>query len=105
VRRHRQLGAELAELKAERDALELSINDQVQVGWQLSVDGVLASKRAGNRSFDMVTAISLLDAEVKKSCVVTSFDSKLVREAAKSAGVLDDCMLPALDKAPVLKLA
>lgn len=105
VRRHRQLGAEMAELKAERDALETSINDQVEVGWKITVDGVPASKRAPNRAFDMVTAVSLLGPEAKQACVVTSFDQKLVRDAAKEAGILDDCMIPRLDAAAILKLA
>lgn len=104
VRRHRELGGRIAELRDEQDAVKATIDANVQVGWKLAVDGVVALKREPNRSFDLVTAVGLLDAATKANCVVTSFDAKLVRTAVEDRGLLDECMLVSADRAPVLKL-
>lgn len=104
VRRHRELGGRIAELKGEQDAIKTTIDSTVPVGWKLSVDGVVAHKREPNRSFDLVTAVALLDPATKASCVTTSFDPKLVRFAVEEAGLIDECMIVPTDRAAVLKL-
>lgn len=104
VRRHRQLGAQIAEIKGEQDDIKTQIDQNTVVGWKLSVDGVTAHKRPGNRVFDQVTAISLLDAETKESCVRTGYDAAALRRAADKAGILDACMIELATSNPVIKL-
>lgn len=104
VRRHRELGSQIAELKGEQDEIKTRIDDGVAVGWSLNVDGVKASKREPNRSFDMVTAVTLLSPEAKEACIQRSFDPKAVRDAVEKAGLLDECMVSDLAKSAVVKI-
>lgn len=104
VRRHRELGGQIAELKGEQDSIKATIDFNVEVGWKLSVDGVVALKREPNRTFDLVTAVALLNPEAKQACVTTAFDPKLVRFAIEEAGLIDECMVVPVDRAAVLKL-
>ena len=104
VRRHRDLGSQIAELKGEQEDIKLSIDAAVPLGWSLNVDGVPAHKRGGNRSFDLVTAISLLKPEAKEACIKTGYDAQKVRAAVEEQGDLDACMLENPDKPAVLRL-
>lgn len=104
VRRHRELSGRIAELKGEQDSIKATIDASVEVGWKLSVDGVVALKREPNRTFDLVTAVALLSPEAKAACVTTAFDPKLVRFAVEEAGLIDECMVVSADRAAVLKI-
>lgn len=104
VRRYRALGAQMAELRGEQDQIKAVIDQSVPVGWTRSVDGVAAHKREGNRSFDMVIAVSLLDDAAKAECVKTGYDQAKVRAAIESAGKIDECMIADPARAPVIKL-
>lgn len=104
VRRYRMLGSQMAELRGEQDQIKVMIDANVPLGWSRSVDGVTAHKREGNRSFDLVIAVSLLDDAAKAECVKTSYDQARVRAAVEAAGKLDECMITDPDRAPVIKL-
>lgn len=104
VRRYRMLGSQMAELRGEMDQIKTMVDQTVPVGWSLSVDGVPAHKREGNRSFDVVIAVSLLDDATKAECVKTGYDQARVRAAIDAAGKLDECMVSPTDRAPVIKL-
>lgn len=104
VRRYRMLGAQMAELRGEQDQIKMMIDENVPVGWSRSVDGVAAHKREGNRSFDMVIAVSLLDDAAKAECVKTGYDQGRVRAAIEAAGKIDECMITDPGRAAVIKL-
>ena len=104
IRRHRQLLAEAAELTAEAKEIKDAIDDAIEVGWQLTVDGLTASKRDGNRAFDVTVAVTSLPKDVREACVVTRYDADLLRAAVKEAGLLESCMQPKPGTKPVLKL-
>jgi hypothetical protein len=105
VRHHRNLGSQIAELKGEQESIKTTIDAAVPLGWSLNVDGVPAHKRGGNRSFDMVTAISMLKPEAKEACIKTGYDAAKVRAAIEDQGDLEACMLQDLSRAAVLKLS
>lgn len=104
VRRYRSLGAQMAELRGEMDQIKFVIDTSVPVGWSRAVDGVTAHKREGNRSFDVVIAVSLLDDAAKAECVKTGYDTARVRAAIEAAGKLDECMISDPSRAAVIKL-
>lgn len=104
VRRYRELGSAIAELAGEQAEIKEQVKNIVDVGWKAQIDGVAVHLRAPNRSFDLATAIGLLDEETKKSCVVTRYDPALVRAAVETAGLIEDAMLEKEDAVPVLKL-
>lgn len=105
VRRYRQIGADIAGLKAEQDEIKAMVNDLVQVGWKGKIDGIDVHKREPNRVYCPITAVSLLTAAEKKQCVVTRYDDKLVRAIIKGNGKEDECMLPNEKSDPVLKIS
>lgn len=104
IRRHRQLAAEVSHLQGEMAQIKDTIDAAVPVGWKLEVDGVPAAKRAGNREFCKITAISLLSEEQKTACKAMVYVDKLIRIAVTDAGMLDQCMIERPDSKPVLKL-
>ncbi len=104
VRRYRELGSAIAELKGEQDEIKTQVESLVPVGWKDQIDGVNVHRRAPNRTFDLITAISLLSPDDRDRCKVLKFDEKLVRASAESAGIIDECMISKADAAPVIKL-
>lgn len=104
VRRYREIGAVIEEMKAEQAEIKSQVDDLVQLGWKSIVDGQPVHKREPNRSFCEITAVSLLSDDQLKNCVVTRYDPKMLRAAVDTLGLLDDCMLLKADSQPVLKL-
>lgn len=104
IRRHRELGGEVAEIQAEMTSIKEQIEGDTEVGWKLTVDGITASKRAPNRNFDLVSAVALLPAEMKMACVTTSYDAKKVRAAVEALGLIDSVMVDRDDAPAVVKL-
>lgn len=104
VRRHRELTAEVAEIQAETVMIKQRIDSNVSVGWKLTVDGVTASKREGNRDFDQVLAFHELDETEREECKVTRLDPKLVREMVEKKGRLEACMVRKPNVGAVTKL-
>lgn len=104
IRRHRQLAAEVSHLQGEMAQIKDTIDAAVAVGWKLDVDGVPAGKRAGNREFCRITAISLLSEEQKVACRREMYVDKLIRIAVTEAGLLEQCLVEKPDSKPVLKL-
>ncbi len=68
VRRYRELGSAVAELKGEQEEIKTQIMSMVDVGWKDQIDGVAVHVRAPNRSFDLITAVSLLSPEDRERC-------------------------------------
>lgn len=104
IRRHRQLVADAAELKGEADEIKRAVDSATEVGWKFTVDGITASKREANRSFDVSVAVTLLDADERAACVVTRYDAELLRAAIKEKNLLETCMAPKPNVEPVVKL-
>ncbi len=104
VRRYRELGSAIAELREEQEEIKEAVSAAVPVGWKTSVDGVAAHRRAPNRSFDHVIAASILSPEDRAKCVVQRYDEKLLRAMVESLGKLDECMQANPLAAPVVKL-
>lgn len=71
----------------------------------MPIDGLTASKRAPNRSFDTLLAIGFLDDTEKAACKVTQYDPKKIRAFVVAKGKLDDCMRDDLEALPVVKLS
>lgn len=107
VRRHRELGAELAGLTEERKAIQDQVSGLTRPGWKLVVDGVAATHRDANRTFSLALALQVLPTETKASCVDKQprFDAKLIREAVEAAGLLEECMEVDVAKSTVVKLS
>lgn len=107
VRRHRELGAEVAGLTEERKAIQEQVAKLTQPGWKLVVDGVSASHREANRTFSLALALQHLPTEAKAACVDKQprFDPKLIREAVEAAGLLEECMEIDAARSSVVKLA
>lgn len=105
VRRYRALASEVAELQGEMKDIQTMIDANVETGWKLDVDGVTASKRAGNREFCKVTAIGLMTEEQKAACKATVYVDKKIRETVTIAGLLEACMIEKPDARPVVKLS
>ncbi len=104
VRRYRELGSAIAELKGEQEIVKTQVDSLVEVGWKDQIDGVGVHKRAPNRSFDHVIAASILSPEDRAKCVVQRYDEKLLRAMVESLGKLDECMQANPLAAPVVKL-
>lgn len=107
IRRHRVLGADLAEIKGEMDGIKNHIDDLTEIGWSTTIDGLTSSKRAGNRSFSSALALMILNEhapEKKPLCVVTRYDDRLLRQVVEDLGLIDDAMVSKEDAAPVLRL-
>lgn len=104
VRRYRELGSAIAELKGEQEEIKRQVDDLVDIGWKDQIDGVAVHKRAPNRSFCPITAASLLSADDRKLCVVSRFDEKMLRAKIESAGLIEDCMISPSSALPVIKL-
>lgn len=104
VRRYRELGSAIAELKGEQEEIKKLVDGLVDVGWKDQIDGVAVHKRAPNRAFDLITAVSLLSPEERERCKVLRFDEKLVRASIESAGLIDQAMIAKSDAAPVIKI-
>jgi hypothetical protein len=104
VRRYREIGAVIEEMKAEQAEIKSRVDGLVQLGWKSTVDGQPVHKREPNRSFCPITAVDMLSPEQRKNCQVHRYDDKMLRAAVDSIGKLDDCMLLKADALPVLKL-
>lgn len=104
VRRYREIGATVEELRAEQAEIKLAVDALVTVGWKGSIDGQPVHKRNPNRSFCPITAVGLLAPEQLNNCKVIRYDEKMLRAAVDSLGKLEDCMLLKADALPVLKL-
>lgn len=104
IRRHRQLGASVAELSGEMTAIKQKIDESVPIGWKFTVDGVTSSKREANREFDLVLAFAEMTNEEREACKVLRLDPKLVREAIVAKGKLEACMSRKPEAQPVTKL-
>lgn len=105
VRRYRALDSQIAELKEEQANIQALVDEAVDSGWKLDVDGQTASKRPGNRTFDPVLSLSHLTAEEKKSAIKTAYDEKVLRALVTAKGVVDSCMVDRPDSKPVIKLS
>jgi hypothetical protein len=107
IRRHRELGAEVAGLTEERKAIQATVAELTQPGWKLVVDGVSATHREANRTFSLARALEVLPAEIKAQCVdkLPRFDPKMIREAVEQEGLLDECMEIDEARSTVVKLA
>lgn len=104
IRRDRQLAGEAAEIAAERAELKAKVDSETEVGWKLPVDGVTASKRDANREFDRILGFGVLNEAERLACKVERYDDKLIRAAVEARGMLQECMVPKADAAPVVKL-
>lgn len=104
VRRYREIGSVIEELRAEQTEIKAMVNDMVEVGWKSNVDGQPVHKRLPNRAFCPITAVGLLDDEQRKACVVTRYDDKALRAAVDGLGKLEDCMILKDSAEAVLKL-
>lgn len=104
IRRYRELGSAIAELRAEQEEIKKLVDGLVDVGWKSDVDGISVHKRAPNRAFDLITAVSLLGPEDRSLCQITRFDDKMVRAKVESLGRLDECMIASVSAQPVIKL-
>lgn len=93
TRRARLIAADIAEAKAELDAILDKISDLVPVGWSDVVDGKPVVKRGPNRKFDTKVALSLFTAAEQKSCIERMVNEKKVREIAADKGITEDCMV------------
>jgi predicted kinase len=107
IREAREIKAEMAEKKAQYDALVERIQAELKPGDFVVVDGVTCSVREGNRKWDLATALSLLPTDVKMKCIVTTprLDEKLVRQATDALNLTDAAMVRPDDAKPVLDLA
>lgn len=104
VRRYREIGATVDELKAEQADIKAAVGDLVEVGWSGAIDGQPVHKREANRQFCPITAVGFLSAEQKNSVKETRYNEKLVRALVKEMGKEDDCMIARPDAEPVIKL-
>lgn len=107
IRRHRELGAEVAALTEERKEIQRQVSELTKPGWKMVVDGVAASHREANRTFSEVLALSVLDTDAKKRCVdkAPRFDPKLIRKEVEEAGKLEECMVVDPEKNSIVKLS
>lgn len=103
VRRYRTLAGVIAEMQAEQAQIVSYINEQVDVGWSIEVDGVPASKRKGRRQFDLTTAVTFLTADQRDESKRVMFDVTMVRELIEAEGLLDECMIDVANK-PIVVL-
>lgn len=104
VRRYREIGSIIEEMRAEQAIIKAMVDEEVAVGWKSTIDGQPVHKRNPNRSFCPITAVGVLSEEQRKNCTVTRYDEKMLRAAVDSLGKLEDCMLLKADAVPVLKL-
>lgn len=92
VRRYRQLAATKSEIEAEMSAITSEVNELVDVGWSIIIDGVPASKRNGRRQFSLETAVTFIHPEDRDAFKATVFDVTRVREYVEAKGLLEQCM-------------
>lgn len=92
VREARRIDSSIKELTEQKTALVERIKAALTVGESLTVDGVRASLRPGNRKFSLKLGLDLLPEEIKLTCVSTAIDEKKVREAVTAIGMLDAAM-------------
>lgn len=92
VRRHRELQATKLEVEAEQARIKDLIDASVEEGWALEVDGVVATKRRGNRRFSRILAVELLNPTQRERCIVERYDDALLRSELEVIGVLDFAM-------------
>lgn len=93
VRRHRELQATKLEIEAEQVRIKDLIDESVEVGWSLEVDGVPAHKRAGNRRFSRAMAVDLLSPAERLDCVADPhYDDTRLRSVLESKDLLEEAM-------------
>lgn len=105
VRRYREIDAVILEMKAEQAEIKAQVDALVEIGWASQIDGQPVHKRLPNRQFCQVTAVSLLDSEQRKQCVVTRYDDTMLRAMLKTLDKLDEAMIAKPDATPVLKIS
>lgn len=93
VRRYRQLGNAEAEIRAEMNSIKSLIENSVEEGWSMEIDGVPAAKRKGNRKFSKDAALELLTESEKLDCLVTVYHDGKVREMVEAKDLLDAAMI------------
>ena len=94
VRLYRDIGARIAELGEEREALRKQFEVLVPVGAGVFVDDKLASVAPPSRSFDLATALVIANAAGIAVRQVLTPDVADLRDRLKAVGKLDDAMLP-----------
>lgn len=105
VREAREIDAEMKELAEKKDALVTRIKAELKVGDSVTVDGVRASLRAGNRKFSIAAALAMMTPEMKVSHVRSMIDEKMVRQTVDSFGWTEQCYEPGDPSKTVLDLA
>ncbi len=107
IRRARSVAAEIKSQNEELKEIVGKLNDLLPVGWKGVVDGVSASKRSSNRTFDPKAYYLQLSPEEKLSCLRTGLaliDEKLVADLAKTKGDKEQFMVAPEVDAGILKL-
>lgn len=94
-------------MSEELKQLQTKLSDLVPIGWKDVVDGVEASRRSSNRTFDWEGYYAQLPADDKMFCLRTGFslvDDKLVAKLAATKGDKERFMVPPAEDRGVLKL-
>ncbi len=87
--------------------IQAKISDLAPIGWKAVIDGVEASRRSSNRSFDWRGYYETLAPAERLLCIRTGMglvDEKLVAKHADSAGEKERFMAPPAVDNGVLKL-
>jgi hypothetical protein len=92
VRRARVLRAEMTNCQDSLKAIESRLDELVEVGWKVEIDGIAATKKPANRSFNISLALEKMSPEEKLECVTTNLNPKKVREWADNNGLTEACM-------------
>jgi hypothetical protein len=103
IREARETDAEIKVLTEKKEALVEKIKAELSVGESITVDGVRASLRPGNRKFSLALALKQMPPEMKMDHIRPMIDEKMVRQTAETMGW--DCMEPADTSKTVLDLA
>lgn len=104
VREARAIDADIKELIEKKDALITRIKSELTVGQTVTIDGVRASLRPGNRKFSPMLALKLMTEDMKVACITTKIDEKMVRQTADAMGWTEHCYEPADPSKTVLDL-
>jgi hypothetical protein len=104
VRDAREIDAEIKELAARKTEIIDRLKKELQVGDAVTVDGVRASLREGNRKYSTKLALALLDEDTKLKCIRPMIDEKLARSLVEQLGLLDNAYEPASSDKTVFNL-
>lgn len=107
IRRGRVVSSEIRTMQEEVKEIQAKLADLVPIGWKDVIDGVEASRRSSNRTFDWRGYYDSLTPNDKLECLRTGFalvDEKAVAKHAESKGEKERFMVPPVVDTGVLRL-